>query len=96
MSANPGKVHIVGTTEVKGKKMFVLNFIQGRKNEWVGKPYFAKFDDQALWLNDLKPAFGFEEFFFKDEMNRMFANPENSMKQGRIDPELDIQYPFYS
>lgn len=96
MSAHPGKVHVVGTTEVKGKKMFVLNFIQGRKNEWVGKPFFAQFDDQALWLNDLKPAFGFEEFFYKDEMKRMFSHPEDSMKKERIDPELDIQYPFYS
>jgi len=31
MSANPGKVQILGVTEVNGEKVFVLNFLQARR-----------------------------------------------------------------
>lgn len=65
MSCEPGKVHIVGTSEVNGEKVFVLNFIQGRSSEWVNKPFFAKYDPDALWISDLKPAFGEDKFFYE-------------------------------
>ena len=64
MSADPGKVLISGVTEINGEKVLMLTFIQGRNSEWVRKPFFAKYDEKALWLDDLKPAFGQEEFFF--------------------------------
>ena len=71
MSATPGKVEITGVAEVNGEKVFVLRLLQGRKAEWVGKPFFAKFDPQATWLNELQPAFGEKEFFFEEELRRM-------------------------
>ena len=71
MSAEPGKVHVVGTTEVNGEKVFVLNFLQGRNPEWVGKPFFAKYDPKAIWLDDLKPAFGEEKFFYEEDYERI-------------------------
>ena len=67
MSASPGKVEVQGVTEVAGEKVFVLRFIQGRNPDWVQRPFFAKFDDQATWLNHLKPAFGEEKWFWQDE-----------------------------
>ncbi len=67
MSAGPGKIEIQGVTEVQGEKVFVLRFIQGRNSEWVQRPFFAKYDEKATWLNHLKPAFGEEKFFFEDE-----------------------------
>ncbi len=67
MSAGPGKVEIQGVTEVNGEQVLALRFIQGRNPEWVQRPFFAKFDDQATWLNHLRPAFGEERFFFEDE-----------------------------
>jgi KamA family protein len=73
MSCTPGKVRIVGVSEVKGEKVFVCEFIQGRNPEWVGQPFFAKFDEQALWMDDLKPAFGEEKFFFENEFASLFA-----------------------
>ena len=76
MSAGPGKVEIQGITEVKGEKVFVLRFIQGRNPDWVQRPFFAKYDDKAHWLNQLEPAFGEEKFFFEDEYE--------SMKEGAI------------
>ena len=65
MSANPGKVLISGVTEIKGEKVLMLTFIQGRDSDWVRKPFFAKYDEKALWLDELKPAFGEEKFFFE-------------------------------
>ena len=67
MSAGPGKVHILGVSEVMGEQVFVLQFIQGRNPDWVRKPFFARFNPKAVWLNDLQPAFGEERFFFEDE-----------------------------
>lgn len=71
MSAGPGKVEIQGITEINGEKVFVLRFIQGRNPNWVQQPFFARFDPTATWLDDLRPAFGEERFFFSDEYDRM-------------------------
>ncbi len=71
MSAGPGKVEIQGVTEVQGEKVFVLRFIQGRNPDWVQRPFFAKYDPEATWLDQLEPAFGEQEFFFEPEYRRM-------------------------
>ena len=64
MSAFPGKVRVVGVSEVHGEKVFVLELIQARNPEWANQPFFAKFDPEASWFDDLKPAFGEDQFFF--------------------------------
>lgn len=73
MSCNPGKVNVVGISEVKGEKVFVLNFLQGRDPNWVGKPFFAKYDPKAIWIDDLEPAFGESEFFYDDAYLELLA-----------------------
>ena len=67
MSAAPGKVQVLGVQEVHGERVFVLNFLQGRNPDWVGIPFFAAYDPDAIWLDDLKPAFGANSFFFEDQ-----------------------------
>ncbi|PWE01459.1 KamA family radical SAM protein [Marinilabilia rubra] len=71
MSCTPGKVRIIGVSQVRGEKVFVCEFIQGRNREWVGYPFFAKYDPKALWMDDLKPAFGEKEFFFEEDLARL-------------------------
>lgn len=71
MSADPGKVEIQGVTEIHGEKVMVLRLIQGRDADWVQKPFFAKYNDQATWLNHLEPAFGEEKFFYEDALTAM-------------------------
>ncbi|KYZ86298.1 lysine 2,3-aminomutase [Alcanivorax sp. KX64203] len=71
MSSHPGKVEIQGVTEIHGEKVFVLRFIQGRNPDWVQRPFFAKYNGEATWLNHLEPAFGEEKFFFEDELAEM-------------------------
>jgi len=65
MSAHPGKVQILGTSVINGEEVFVLQFLQGREADWVLRPFFARYDPTAIWLDDLKPAFGQERFFFE-------------------------------
>lgn len=71
MSATPGKVQVLGVTKIRGEKVFVLRFLQGRNPEWVHQPFFAKYDPKAAWLDDLKPALGEKKFFFQEELDGM-------------------------
>ena len=71
MSATPGKVEVLGVQEVAGEKVFVLRFLQGRDPDWVGRPFFAKYDPDAMWLDQLEPAFGAESFFFEDGLRAL-------------------------
>lgn len=70
MSAGPGKVELQGIAQVQGEPVFVLRFLQGRNPDWVNRPFFARFDPQATWLDDLEPAFGESRFFYQDEYER--------------------------
>ena len=71
MSCTPGKVQILGVENIQmngqKEKVFVLQMLQGRNPDWVARPFFAKYDPNASWMDDLKPAFG-DKFFFDDEM----------------------------
>ncbi len=76
MSATPGKVVIDGITEINGEKVFVLNFLQARNPDWVRRPFFAKYDENATWFDDLKPALNGDKFFFEDELNEMLKTKQ--------------------
>ncbi len=71
MSAFPGKVLLLGTAEVANRKVFVLQFLQARNPEWVGRPFFARFDPEACWFDELRPAFGETRFFFEEEQSEL-------------------------
>ena len=73
MSATPGKVLVAGVATVQGEDVIVLRFLQARDPAWVGRPFFAKLDPNATWLNDLKPAFGEQEFFFEAGLRELDA-----------------------
>jgi KamA family protein len=72
MSANPGKVQILGISEVGGEKVMQLRFIQGRNPDWVHRPFFAAYDENATWLSDLRPAFGEPRFFYQDDLEAYY------------------------
>jgi len=57
MSATPGKVCVDGVVEIAGQKVFALHMIQSRDPSQVGRPFFAEYDPDAVWLTDLRPAF---------------------------------------
>jgi len=66
MSAHPGKVEVQGVAEVAGERVFVLRMVQARNPDWVQRPFFARFDPEARWLDELRPAFGQSRFFFEE------------------------------
>jgi len=76
MSATPGKVQVVGTTKFNDQKLLILRFLQGRNPDWVREPFFAKYDENAIWLDDLKPAFE-DKFLFEDELNDLKTSKKN-------------------
>lgn len=64
MSATPGKVHILGRNTIGGGEVFTLQYLQCRRPELVRRPFFAKFDPQATWFDQLRPATAADEPFF--------------------------------
>ncbi|HXW47335.1 MAG TPA: lysine 2,3-aminomutase [Streptosporangiaceae bacterium] len=78
MSATPGKVCVDGVVEIAGQQVFALHMIQARDPSLVGRPFFAQFDPEALWLSDLRPAFA----------DRFPFEPESDDASGDWDSEL--------
>jgi L-lysine 2,3-aminomutase len=81
MSALPGKVAVLGTAEIRGEKVFALEFLQARDPDWVRRPFFARFDPDATWFTDLRPAFGEERFFFEEQLESLLASPGASRRR---------------
>ncbi len=76
MSALPGKVAIDGVAEVAGEKVFVLSFLQGREPDWCKRSFFASFNPDATWLNNLKPAFGEDKFFYESQLEEILTRQQ--------------------
>ncbi|MEW6196846.1 MAG: lysine 2,3-aminomutase [Bacteroidota bacterium] len=72
MSSTPGKIQVLGVSDVKDEKVIVMRFLQGRDPNWIARPFFAQYDEKAIWLDELKPAFGEEKFFFEEELENIF------------------------
>ena len=80
MSATPGKVQMLGVVSINGKKAISLRFLQGRNPDWVGRPFFAEYDEKAVWLDELKPAFE-DKFFFDDELKTKYKIQEEDLPE---------------
>lgn len=77
MSANPGKIHVIGTMDFGKKKAILLQFIQGRNPVWVQRPFLARFDEKAIWIDDLKPLSG-KKFFFENELEEILESKQST------------------
>lgn len=73
MSATPGKVLLDGVVQLGGERLFALKFLQARDPSWVGRVFFARYDERAAWLDQLRPAFGAAEFFFEPALRELKA-----------------------
>ncbi len=74
MSDHAGKIQVLGVQEIRGEKVFVLRFIQGRNPRWVHIPFFAEYNPKATWFDQLKPAFGEKKFFFEENQYKSPAD----------------------
>ena len=66
MSCGPGKISILGREKITNEDVFVMKFLQGRNNDWCDR-VFAKYNEEATWIDQLEPAFGEKAFFFEEE-----------------------------
>ncbi len=73
MSCMLGKVRVSGISRIGTEKAISLEVLQGRNPDWVGRSFYAKYDEKATWINDLTPAFGEDKFFYEDELAVMTA-----------------------
>jgi len=73
MSAFPGKVRVLGVTAVHGRPVFMLEFIQARKPALVRIPFFAQYDPDAAWFDELEPAFPSDRPFFEERPHAVLA-----------------------
>lgn len=65
MSTAPGQIEVIGVSTVNGERVIALRFLQARSPDWVMQPFFAHYDAEATWLDELRPAFGGKHFFFE-------------------------------
>mmetsp|Transcript_25028 Transcript_25028/g.59463 ORF Transcript_25028/g.59463 Transcript_25028/m.59463 type:complete len:408 (+) Transcript_25028:863-2086(+) len=70
MSCTPGKVEITGVEDIMGQKAFILRFLQCRDEGWIGRPFFAKYDPNAVWFDDLEPLDGMQLPWNEDGLPR--------------------------
>lgn len=89
MSTTPGKILIDSVISLGAERVFELKFLRGRDPTWVGVPFFARFDPEATWLDDLEPAFGEGEFFFEKRLREI---AERKIDRGRVDPRTLKQH----
>jgi KamA family protein len=80
MSTDAGKVQVLAVTTVMGQRVIELAFLQARNPDWVHRPFFAEYDEKAIWLSELKPAFGEEKFFFEEDLE--------SLRFGKFDGDV--------
>jgi lysine 2,3-aminomutase len=79
MTSSAGKVSIIGTTEVKGEKLFALKFTEGRNMEWLDKVILAKYDEIQNTVEKLTP-FETGKYFYEDELKEIEQNLEETLK----------------
>lgn len=65
MSCDPGKVQLLGISDINAEKVFVLQLLRARDSASTGRIFYAAYDPQALWISELKPAFGEKHFFYE-------------------------------
>jgi len=76
MTSSAGKISLMGTTEIKGEKLFVLKFNEGRNMNWLNKVYLAKYDENENTIANLKP-YPEDKHFYEDELKQI----ENELEE---------------
>lgn len=67
------------------EKVLVCDFIQARDPSWVRTPFFAAFDPDAAWFDQLRPAFGKDRFYFESEEDCERSFPLYSLTESLLE-----------
>ncbi|MEV5652083.1 lysine 2,3-aminomutase [Nocardia sp. NPDC052254] len=60
MSTHIGKIVVDGAPTIHGERVLALRVLQARDPALVGRQFFARYDRDACWFDDLEPAPGSE------------------------------------
>ncbi len=77
MTSSAGKISLLGTIEMNGKKAFALKFNEARNMEWLDSVFLAEYDEQENTIENLKP-FEADSYFYEAELDRIERNLENN------------------
>lgn len=78
MTISAGKLAILGTSVIAGKKCFALQFTEGRNMEWMNRVFHAKYDEVKNKIDLLLP-FDTDKYFFEDELREIEAELEEAL-----------------
>ncbi|MGI0046602.1 MAG: KamA family radical SAM protein [Nitrosotalea sp.] len=78
MSSTPGKIQVLGVANVGKIKAIVMRFLQGRDPQWVQKPFLAKYNEKAIWIDDLEPFSG-KTFFFEKGLEKILKKDSRAV-----------------
>jgi len=84
MSAFPGKIRISGVADIADQKVFVLEYLQARNPKLVRRPFFAKYDAEATWFDQLEPATDAARAFFPPPEPPDAAPPPLTVRGGLV------------
>jgi L-lysine 2,3-aminomutase len=76
MSTHPGKVCVLGPSQIGDQKVLALTYLQARDPKLVGIPFFARYDADATWFDQLEPATPHDEEFFRHRAAAPLPWPE--------------------
>ena len=88
MSTKSGKILVDGIMKRNSQKYFVLKYIQSRTPELVNRIFLAKYNPDAVWIDDLEPASESDELFFA------FGEQHMQLDDGLSDDDFDEEYAF--
>ena len=88
MSTKFGKILVDGIMKRNSQKYFVLKYIQSRTPELVNRVFLAKYNPEAVWINDLEPASKSDELFFACGEQHM------QLDDGTSEDNFDEEYAF--
>jgi hypothetical protein len=83
MTTLGGKLGIVGTPKINGESVFALKFFSARNPDWISRMFFAKLNPEAVWFDELEPAFGDSEYFWEKEC-REIIDKSGSASSGQL------------
>jgi len=78
MSTKSGKILIDGILKRDSHKYFILKYIQSRTPEMVNRIFLAKYNPEAVWIDDLEPASKADELFFSFGEKHMLLDKDIS------------------
>ncbi|PVZ72057.1 hypothetical protein [Pelagibaculum spongiae] len=64
MDTRYGMIEVEGIGQIRDEQIFILKMLHSTNTQWNQRLFYAQYDDNAHWLDQLQPAFTKDKFFF--------------------------------